>query len=104
MEIGKFMNSCNNLITQHFSSSKSKVADQKLYKKYMLSSVIDELASKELINSSFIDLVTKENMHLEKDLLNLLNVEIDCKELGKAYGSINHKYRDILDNSQNSTM
>lgn len=70
----------------------------------MLSFVVDELASNDLIHSEFIHLVTKENVYSDKDLLNLLNVDIDSKELGKTYGSINQKYRDVLDNSQNSTM
>jgi hypothetical protein len=103
-DIWKFMNSCNNLITQHLTSSKNQLINLKLYKEYMLSFVIDELASNELILSDFINLFTKEGIYSSKKLLNLLNVEIDCKELGKTYGGISQKYKEIIDNSQNSTM
>ena len=80
MELSKFLNSCQNTIIQHLTSSKVKSHGFWQFKIYMLSFVLENLVSKEIISNKAIELIVGDIFE-SKNILDICNVTINQEKL-----------------------
>ena len=77
MDISKFTNTWQNIITQHLNSStKSKSINNSKYKKYMLSWVLQKLLSEEFVSNKILNNIAW-NIYESKEIIEWWNVEIN---------------------------
>lgn len=103
MDIWKFTNTCNNIITQHISSSgKNKLPNTSVCKKYMLSWVIQKLLNEKFISNKLLDEYISTKIFETKEIIDLWNVEIK-ETFQSAYNKIYSKLEILHADDSSST-
>lgn len=69
VELSKFVNTCNNLITQHLKSFKISLSRQDLFNDYLLSFVLEQFLADEIVNNRAIEVFAEKNIYHRKQLL-----------------------------------
>lgn len=99
MEISKFANTCQNLITQHLTSSKTNVSSSSLYKNHLLSSVVETLVSEKMIESSFLELWLNNYLYKSKEIIGACTVKINKQKMSEKYPGT-HAFSSIMRGSK----
>lgn len=88
MELGKFINSCSNLINQHLNSARVKMSEITIFKNSMLVSVLEQLFTEEIIESNGLQALLRSFIHRTKHLETCLSVRINTDMLSSKYGCL----------------
>ena len=86
MELSKFANTWQNIISQHLTSSKFKTSNASIYKKYMLSCVFQTLLEENLVSNKVLEIISS-NIFDSKEIIEWCNVDLNQETFQSVYNA-----------------